>query len=293
MDIGLLKYLLFFILTLTYAMIIVFNLLLILVICLNRTLREPMYIFLCSLFLNELYGSTSVFPLLLLQILRDVHVVSAAVCFLQILALHSYGGIEFSTLTVMSYDRYLAICHPLQYHARMTSTKIAVLTALTWGYSILMHLFIIYGLTAPIKLCGNIIHKVYCDNYSVVKLSCFDTRLNNVFGLTHMFTVIFSQILLIVYTYVRILRVCFSGSKETRRKATSTCTPHLLSLVNFSFGAFFEIVQSRFDMSSLPNVLRVVLSLYWLTVQPLANPLVYGLNMTKIRSIYKTLLFGK
>ncbi|XP_040902341.1 olfactory receptor 5F1-like [Toxotes jaculatrix] len=292
-DTGLLKYL-YFLFTLTfYGSIICANVLLIVVICMNRSLHEPMYLFLCSLFVNELYGSTGLFPLLLVQILSDVHTVSASLCFLQVFCLYSYGGIEFLTLAIMSYDRYLAICHPLQYNTRMTFNKIAMLTALIWIYPLLINAFIVYCLTASLQLCGNIINKVYCDNYYIIKLACSDTTVNNVFGLVHMFTVIFGLILLILYTYMRILKVCFSGSKQTRQKAVSTCTPHLTSLLNFSCGCFFEIVQGRFNLNSLPNILRIFLSLYWLTCQPLINPLLYGLKMSKIRTVYKNLLFGK
>nr|XP_033486397.1 olfactory receptor 49-like [Epinephelus lanceolatus] len=290
-DTGLFKYLYFIIVMILYMMIICANLLLIVVICVNRSLHEPMYMFLCSLFVNELYGSTGLFPLLLLQILSDIHTVSASACFLQIFCLYSYGGIEFFNLAIMSYDRYLAICYPLQYNTRMTSNKIAVLTALMWIYPLLINALIVAGLTFPLQLCGNIINKVYCDNYYVIKLACSDTRLNNIFGLTHMFTVILGLILLIIYTYIRILKVCFSGSKQTRQKALSTCTPHLASLLNFSIGCFFEIVQSRFNMNNLPNILRIFLSLYWLTCQPLINPLLYGLKMTKIRVLFRNMLF--
>ncbi|XP_049431826.1 olfactory receptor 49-like [Epinephelus fuscoguttatus] len=290
-DTGLFKYLYFIIVMILYMLIICANLLLIVVICVNRSLHEPMYMFLCSLFVNELYGSTGLFPLLLLQILSDIHTVSASACFLQIFCLYSYGGIEFFNLAIMSYDRYLAICYPLQYNTRMTSSKIAVLTALMWIYPLLINALIVAGLTFPLQLCGNIINKVYCDNYYVIKLACSDTRLNNIFGLTHMFTVILGLILLIIYTHIRILYACFSGSKQTRQKALSTCTPHLASLLNFSIGCFFEIVQSRFNMNNLPNILRIFLSLYWLTCQPLISPLLYGLKMTKIRVLFRNMLF--
>ncbi|XP_040902342.1 olfactory receptor 5F1-like [Toxotes jaculatrix] len=292
-DTGLLKYFYFLIIMILYVSALCANVLLIVVICMNRSLHEPMYLFLCSLFVNELYGSTGLFPFLLVQILSDVHTVSASLCFLQVLCLYSYGGIEFMTLAVMSYDRYLAICHPLQYNTRMTFNKIAMLTALIWIYPLLINAFIVYCLTASLQLCGNIINKVYCDNYSIIKLACSDTTINNSIGLVYTFTVIFGLILLILYTYMRILKVCFSGSKQTRQKAVSTCTPHLISLLNFSFGCFFEILQSRFNMNSLPNILRISLSLYWLTCQPLINPLLYGLKMSKIRTVYKNLLFGK
>ncbi|XP_028429928.1 olfactory receptor 11A1-like [Perca flavescens] len=286
------KYLLFLLILSLYVFIICTNLLLIVVICMNRSLHEPMYLFLCSLFVNELYGSTGLFPFLLVQILSDIHTVSASFCFLQIFCLYSYGGVEFWTLAIMSYDRYLAICYPLQYHTRMTSKKIAVLIALTWLYSFLRYVLIVSGLTAPLQLCGNIINKVYCDNYSVVNLACSDTRVNNIFGLVHIFTVIFGLKILILFSYMRILKVCLSGSKQTRQKALSTCTPQLFSLLNFSCGGFFELVQSRFNMNYLPNMLRIFLSLYWLTFQPLINPLLYGLKMSKIRIICRLLLFG-
>ncbi|XP_039642430.1 olfactory receptor 52D1-like [Perca fluviatilis] len=290
-NIGLFKYLFFIIIMCFYAVIISTNLLLIVVICMNRSLHEPMYLFLCSLFVNELYGSTGLFPFLLVQILSDIHTVSAPFCFLQIFCLYSYGAVEFWTLAIMSYDRYLAICYPLQYNTRMTSNKVAVLIALTWLFPFFAIAVPIF-LSSSLQLCGNIIKKVYCDNYYVVKLACSDTRVNNIYGLINLCLIVFGPLSLIIYTYVMILKVCFSGSKQTRQKAVSTCTPHLASLLNFSFGCFFEIVQSRFDMSSVPMMLRIFLSLYFLTCQPIFNPLMYGLQMSKIRSLCKSLIFG-
>ncbi|XP_045930604.1 olfactory receptor 11A1-like [Micropterus dolomieu] len=291
-DSGPLKYLFFMILTSLYIFILSLNLLLIVVICMNRSLREPMYLFLCSLFVNELYGSTGLFPFLLLQILSDIHTVSAPFCFLQIFSLYTYGGVEFSNLAIMSYDRYLAICCPLQYNTRMTFRKVVMLVAVSWLYPFLA-IFILIMLSSSLQLCGNIINKVYCDNYSVVKLACSDTTVNNIYGLIITCSVVFSPVILILYTYMRILKVCFSGSKQTRQKAVSTCTPHLASLLNFSFGSSFEILQSRFNMNRVPNILQIFLSLYWLTCQPLFNPLVYGLKMSKIRIICKSLFSWK
>ncbi|XP_078103406.1 olfactory receptor 6N1-like [Sander vitreus] len=291
-DTGVFKYLYFMIVMSLYMLIVCANLLLIVVICMNRSLHEPMYLFLVSLFVNELYGSTGLFPFLLVQILSDIHTVSAPFCFLQIYCVHFYGSVELFTLGVMSYDRYLAICYPLQYNTRMTSNKVAVLIASVWLYSVLATV-VMMSLSVTLQLCGNTIQKVYCDNYPIVKLACFDTTVNNIYGLVYMFTVIFALIILILYSYMRILKVCFSGSKQTRQKAVSTCTPHLASLINFSFGSFFEIVQSRFNMSSVPMMLRIFLSLYFLICQPIFNPLMYGLQMSKIRSLCKSIIFGK
>ncbi|XP_069390458.1 olfactory receptor 2A14-like [Paralichthys olivaceus] len=290
-DSGLLRYLFFMMLLSLYLLIVCANVLLIVVICMNRSLHEPMYVFLCSLFVNELYGSTGLFPLLLVQILSDVHTVSLPLCFLQIFCLYSYACVEFFNLAVMSYDRYLAICCPLQYNTRMTHRKIIALITVTWIYASVVCL-IPLAMIVPLQLCGNIINKVYCDNYYIVKLSCSDTTVNNIYGLAATSFIILSPVSLIFFSYLRILKVCFSGSKQTRQKAVSTCTPHLLSLLNFSFGAFFEIMQSRFNMDKVPSLLRIILSLYWLTCQPLFNPLMYGLNMSRIRIICKNLFFA-
>uniref|UniRef100_A0A3Q1GYS2 G-protein coupled receptors family 1 profile domain-containing protein n=2 Tax=Anabas testudineus TaxID=64144 RepID=A0A3Q1GYS2_ANATE len=289
-DTGLLKYFYYMIMMFLYASIICANLSLIVIICTNRSLHEPMYMFLCSLFVNELFGSTGLFPSLLVQILSDIHTVSTYFCFLQVFCLHTYGNIQFLNLTIMSYDRYLAICYPLQYNTQMTSTRVAGLIALTWLFSFVGVVFMM-SLSFSLQLCENIINKVYCDNYSIVKLACSDIRVINIYGLTATFLTVFGPVLLILYTYMRILKVCFSGSKQTRQKAVSTCTPHLASLLNFTFGCFFEIVQSRFNMNSLPNMLRILLSVYWLTCQPLFNPLLYGLKVSKIRIICKSLFF--
>ncbi|XP_013763231.1 olfactory receptor 10J5-like [Pundamilia nyererei] len=284
-DAGPTKYLFFLLLLSLYSLIICANVLLIVVICVNRSLHEPMYMFLCSLFVNELYGSTGLFPLLLLQILSDVHAVSAPLCFLQIFSLYSYGSVEFLTLAVMSYDRYLAICCPLQYNTRMTSSTVSVLIAVSWIYALLL-VAVTVSLSSPLQLCGNIINKVYCDNYAIVKLACSDTTLNNIYGLISTAFTAFVPVTLIFFTYMRILKVCFSGSKQMRQKAVSTCTPHLASLLNFSCSGCFEILQSRFNMNNLPNVLRILISLYWLMCQPLFNPVLYGLKMSKIRDIW-------
>ncbi|XP_056904521.1 olfactory receptor 10A6-like [Takifugu flavidus] len=285
---GNLRYLYFLLTGLLYVVVVVVNVSLIVVICMNRSLHEPMYVLLCSLFVNELYGSTALFPFLLLQILSDVHTVSASFCFLQIFCVYTYGAIEYMNLAVMSYDRYLAICHPLQYHTRMTCHRAFVWIAALWFYSFVKFL-ITLSLNMRLALCRNLINSLYCQNYLVVKLACSDTRINNIYGLFGIVVSVVVPLVPILFSYMKILQVCFSGCRQTRQKAVSTCTPHLVSLLNFSFGCCFEILQSRFDMSSVPRMLRAILSLYFLLIQPLLNPLMYGLQMSQIRKLYKHL----
>ncbi|XP_045928822.1 olfactory receptor 11A1-like [Micropterus dolomieu] len=292
LHVGNLRYFYFLITALLYIVIVAVNTSLIVVICMNRSLHEPMYLFLCSLFVNELYGSTGLFPFLLLQILSDIHTVSAPFCYLQIFCLYSYGSIEFCNLAIMSYDRYLAICFPLQYNTRMTLNKVFILIIMVWLYSFVKFLMTL-TLNIQLTLCGNILNSLYCQNYLVVKLACSDTTAYNVYGLFLVVLTIVVPLLPILFSYLKILKVCFAASKQTRQKAVSTCTPQLVSLLNFSFGSSFEMIQSRFDMTGVPSVLRIILSLYCLTIQPLLNPIMYGMQMSKIRKIFKHLFCYK
>ncbi|XP_037533845.1 olfactory receptor 10AG1-like [Nematolebias whitei] len=291
-DTGVLKYLFFSVVLFLYGLIICFNLVLIVVICVHRSLHEPMYMFLCSLFVNELYGSSGLFPFLLVQILSDVHTISLPLCFLQVFCLYSYGSVEFFTLAVMSYDRYVAICFPLQYNTLMTSNKTVRLIVVMWCYPFLT-VMILVSVTASLQLCGNIINKIYCDNPSIIKLACFNITFNNVYGIVNAFFLIIFPAVLIFCTYMSIIRVCFFGSKHTRQKAVSTCTPHLISLFNFFFGCFLDLLISKLNMNGVPNVFQVIghsALAYLITCQTLLNPVIYGLKMSTIRTSCKSLV---
>ncbi|XP_054867867.1 olfactory receptor 52E1-like [Amphiprion ocellaris] len=238
---------------------------------------------------NDEHGSTGLLPFLLVQIPSDLHTVAAPLCFLQIFIVHSYGAVEYLTLAIMSYNCYVAVCDPLRYKTRMTSKTVAVLVALTWFYPCFMMVALL-SWASPLQLCGSFINKLYCDAYLVVKLSCSDTTGLNIYELIATFSTIIGTLVSILYTYMKIFLVCSSGSQQTRQKAVSTCSPpHLASILNFSIGASFEILQSRFDVNNMPNVLRIFLSLYFLMVPPLVSPLMYGLKMSKIRFACKNL----
>ncbi|KAM6933374.1 olfactory receptor 4E2-like [Xenentodon cancila] len=291
-ETGRLKYLYLVITAVSYVAIIVANTSIIVVICCTRSLHQPMFLFLLSLLVNELYGSTGLYPFLLLQILSEVHIVPAPLCFLQIFCLYSYIKTEFCNLAVMSYDRYVVICRPLQYHTVMTPYKVSVFILLIWLYSF-VSFTITLMLNLRLTLCGNVINSLCCHNYLVVKLACSDIMFNNIYGLFGTALTVLVPLLPILFSYMKILRVCSAASTQTRRKAVSTCGPHLTSLLNFSFGCLFEILQSRFDRTRAASVLQLVMSLHFVMLQPLLNPLMFGLQMSKIRSACKHLFSTK
>ncbi|XP_071372562.1 olfactory receptor 8U3-like [Centroberyx affinis] len=291
-NLGHLKYLYFTIIFLSYITIVVANTGLIVVIYVERTLHEPMYVFLCSLFVNELYGSTAIFTCLLSQMLSDTHEVPFIYCFLQLFCLYTYAIAEYSNLAVMAYDRYVSICYPLQYHVIMTSGRVCVLLLLVWAYSVILFT-VPYSLTVRLRFCGNLINKVYCDIHVIHTLSCSVSTANNVYILVVAVASVIVPLIPLSFSYIKVFTVCLKTSKETKQKAVSTCMPHIVAVTNFAMGCFFEMCQSLFDMNHLSGTMRVILSAYLVVCQPLLSPIVYGLNLSKIRDVGKSFLQNK
>ncbi|XP_061105428.1 olfactory receptor 5AR1-like [Conger conger] len=276
-----LKYLYFLIFLIVYLTIIAENIILIVVIYVNGALHEPMYIFVCNLAFNELYGSTALLPPILSNLMSNTHEVSLSCCQAQVYFMHTYAITEFTILTVMGYDRYVAICQPLQYHRIMSASKVLKCVVLSWLLPIIAFgLFFVQ--TLRLKYCGQTIERVYCVNYSLVKLSCADTTISNILGLFSLVAYTCPQIVIILYSYIHILRVCLS-SKESQMKALKTCSPHLLAMMNYSVGCFFEMCQSRLNMSYVHYGVRIFMSLYFLIFPPILNPAMYGMSIKAIR----------
>ncbi len=267
-----LKYLYFIIFFMLYMFVLFANTTVIFVVISNKVLHKPMHIFLCHLAVNGIYGSTALLPPLLGTLMSPSHEISLACCKAQTYFMHTYAIIEFTILSVMCYDRYVAICYLLQYHTIMTITKVYKLIAFSWGYP-LVAFALFFILTLRLTICRNIIGRVYCSNYSLVKLSCDDT--NIAIGLI--------QLAMTFYSYGHILKICFTATKESKIKALKTCTPHLFAILNYSVGCFFEIVQSRFDTSYLPFETQIFISLYFLIFPPILNPAIYGLSVQSLR----------
>uniref|UniRef100_A0A8C9R8Y6 G-protein coupled receptors family 1 profile domain-containing protein n=1 Tax=Scleropages formosus TaxID=113540 RepID=A0A8C9R8Y6_SCLFO len=266
---------------LTYLLIISVNLTLIFIIVHEKTLHEPMYIFLCNLSANSLYGTTGFYPKILLDLLSDVHVISYNLCLIQIYVIYTSVLCETPILTVMAYDRYVAICRPLQYHTIMT--PLMVKTMLFFAWCVPLSWIVIATLcTFKLPLCGSHIDKLYCDNWSVVKLSCVPNTVNNVLGYI-MITLEITQAFFTLYSYYCIVRVCLK-SKEGRSKFMQTCLPHLIAMVNFMIATLFDVMYSRYGSDRLPLTLRNIMAVEFLVIPPLFNPIIYGLNLQKIRS---------
>ncbi|XP_066556095.1 olfactory receptor 8I2-like [Amia ocellicauda] len=265
---------------LLYLFMVVVNFTLITTIIIEKTLHEPMYILLCNLCFNGLYGTAGFYPKLLDDFLSDSHMISYAGCLIQIFVIYSFVMCEITILTVMAYDRYVAICRPLQYHSIMTPLTVRKLLLFAWGYPF-CSIFITVYLIFRLPLCGSHIEKLYCDNSSVLKLSCLATTLNNAYGYIILIAQL-AQAAFIIYTYIQIIKACLK-SIEQRSKFMQTCLPHLMALINFAFATFFDMLYSRYGSTTLSPSLRNIMAVEFLVIPPLFNPLVYGLKLQQIQ----------
>uniref|UniRef100_A0A669DG50 Olfactory receptor n=1 Tax=Oreochromis niloticus TaxID=8128 RepID=A0A669DG50_ORENI len=259
-NIGHYRFMAFIFCLLLFIFTIFTNLLMIVVISQQTTLHEPIF---------------------LMDLLSDTHLISRPACFTQIYVIYSYASCELTVLSIMAYDRYIAVCLPLHYHTKMTLKTVVKLTALAWilpAFSLAACLC----LSATLPLCGNEIHKVFCANWNVVKLSCVNTAVNNVVGMLLTVT-IFLPLFYILYTYLRIVVICWKSSAEFKGKVLESCLPHTISFVIYSIAGFCDVALSRNNLEVINPFIAVILSLVFVVIPPALNPLVYGLKLPEIR----------
>ncbi|XP_070838295.1 olfactory receptor 52D1-like [Chaetodon trifascialis] len=276
------KHVMFTIFLLLYLTTIILNSLLITVIHQNKKLHQPMNVFMCMLSITEIYGSTALLPAIMSVLLSETYEIPVEWCMAQVFFLHTYASAEFCVLAVMGYDRYAAICDPLHYHSIMSNSKIVKLVALAALYPFILF-GCYYSLTLQLSFCGKIVPKLYCVNMELVKNSCSNTLYINIVGLFLILLFFVPQIVMIVFSYAQISRVCQKLSRESQGNALRTCIPHLLSLLNFTIGSLFEIIQTRFNMNHVALEARIFLSLYFVIIPPITNPVLYGLGTQIIR----------
>nr|XP_046260319.1 olfactory receptor 2K2-like [Scatophagus argus] len=281
---------LFFFTMLCYSVILLVNGALIVIIVLEEKLHEPMYIFLCNLCINSLYGTSAFYPKFLFDLLSNSHVISYAGCLLQIFVIYSYASTEFSILALMAYDRYVAICRPLEYHSVMTKQKVVFLVCFSRLVPLLCITTIII-MTSRLELCGSHIEKLYCENWSVLKLSCKSIAVNNVVGFIIIFFY-FGHDIFIVCSYVQLVKSALK-SREGRRKFMQTCVPHLLCLLNVTVALLFDLMYTRYGSSSVSQSLKNFMAIEFLMIPPILNPIIYGLKLTQIRNSFASLCIDK
>lgn len=265
-----------------YAIAVLGNITLLLIIKAESSLQEPMYLFLAMLALTDLVLSTSMLPKMLGIFWLGSGEIGFLSCLAQLFFIHTFSSVESGVLMAMALDRYIAICCPLR-HASILSVPVVV----ALGSLVLVRGVVLVSpfcfLLHRMPFCQHhIISHSYCEHMAVVKLACGDTRVNVIYGLFVAFTVTGSDMILISVSYTMILRVVMRlSSTEARLKAFSTCASHVCVILAFYVPALFTFLTHRFGQSVPPHVHIMVANLY-LLVPPMLNPIVYGVRTRKL-----------
>ncbi|KAK2840412.1 hypothetical protein Q5P01_014152 [Channa striata] len=277
------RYLYFMIFSILYFIIICCNSTIVYLIWKHPNLHEPMYIFIAALLLNSVLFSTNIYPKLVVDSLSEKQITSYQACLVQYFMFYSFVDSEFLLLAAMAYDRYVSICKPLQYPTIMRKTTVIVLLGFAWLFPACQFLGLAL-MCANQKLCSFTLKVIFCNN-SFFKLFCATSRAISAFGVFTMFSDVVFPVIFIIYTYIRILKICYQSSGEVRKKAAQTCLPHLLLIICYFLLFTYDLVIARLE-SDFSDTVRLIMNLQLVLYNPLFNPILYGLKM---KEIYKHL----
>ncbi|XP_012884517.1 PREDICTED: olfactory receptor 8H1-like [Dipodomys ordii] len=268
----------------TYLMTVLGNLGMIMIICLDRQLHTPMYFFLTHLSFIDLSFSSVITPKTLVNLMTSTKSISFLGCFTQTYLCVLFAGSEISLLSAMAYDRYVAICNPLQYPVIMSSRLCWALIAGTYMIGFVDCSFTVFSI-ARLPFCNsNVIHHFFCDIFPILALSCNDTYVTQiVVYICGGFTLLQSFIIM-SWSYVSILSTILKiKTTSGKQKAFSTCASHLLGVTIFYSTTTFTYLKPKKSYSLGKDQ---VASVFYTIVIPMLNPLIYSLRNKEVKNAF-------
>ncbi|XP_023445055.2 olfactory receptor 5K3-like [Dasypus novemcinctus] len=283
-----LKPLLFILFFPIYLITMVGNLGLVALIIVERRLHTPMYIFLGNLALMDSCCSCAITPKMLENFFSEDRMISLYECMAQFYFLCFAETVDCFLLAAMAYDRYVAICSPLQYHSKMSKTLCIQLT--TGAYIVgNLHPMIHVGFLFRLVFCGSHeINHFFCDVLPLYRLSCVDPYINELMILIFSGSVQSFTITIVIISYLYILFTIFKmKSKEGRGKALSTCASHFLSVSIFYGSLLFMYIRPS---SVNEEDKDIPVAVFYTVVIPLLNPFIYSLRNKEVINAMKKII---
>ncbi|KAM6201830.1 olfactory receptor 6V1-like [Rhynchocyon petersi] len=280
---GELQVVLFAFILLVYLLTMLGNLAIVTLTCLDARLHSPMYFFLCNFSLMEVLVTSTVVPRMLADLLSTHKTMSLAECLTQSFFYFSLGSTNFLILTVMAFDRYVAICRPLHYPTIMNARVCVKLVLACW---VVGFLSIVSPTLQKTRLwfCGpHVIDHYFCDSAPLLRLSCSDTRHIEHMDFFLSLLFVLTTVLLILASYMRIVATVLRiPSASGRQKAFSTCASHL-TVVVLGYGSTI-FIYVRPDKHHTTHLNKVV-ALMTAVVTPFLNPFIFTFRNEKVKEV--------
>ncbi|EHB16705.1 Olfactory receptor 958 [Heterocephalus glaber] len=276
-----------FVLFLTfYTFSLLGNLLIFLTILASSNLHTPMYFFLGNLSVFDILYPSVNSPKMMVSLVGQSRTISYQGCASQVFFYHMLGCIECFLYTVMAYDRFVAICHPMQYMVIMNHRVCTGLTVGTWLGGCL-HASVLTFLIFRLPYCGpNKVHSFFCDIPVVLSLACADSSLAQMVSFTNIGVVSLTCFLLVLTSYTRIvLSILKIHSSEGRRRAFSTCSAHLTSIL-LAYGPVILVYLKPASSLWLDAAVQVLNNV----ITPSLNPLIYSLRNKDVKFALRKVL---
>nr|DBA19192.1 TPA: hypothetical protein GDO54_015059 [Pyxicephalus adspersus] len=271
-----------------YLIAIFINLTIITVICLDLHLHTPMYLFICNLSIIDICYTTIIVPQLLFILLSENNTISYIQCNIQIYFFFLADSAEITVLFIMAYDRYIAICHPLHYHYILNKKICILLTMVIWICGCLNSSLFICSILQMTFCSSFTIHQFFCDAKALINISCGGTKMFYIVMYTESFIFGVGPIMCNILSYINIMKVILCiKSKDGRRKAFSTCSSHLTVMVIY-YGSASSVYM--IPPSDRYEILEQILTVFYTSIVPMLNPLIYSLRNQEVNNSLQKLL---